>query len=663
MTKLPRKFDMRPKQSLPHNEPEYIVMPKSKLVDIPKKLSYKAIIPFMAGILILSLAVQSMSYLSHARNAQGEILGAATSAYDDLTGASSSLSAQNFQDAQTRFTSALTNLNAAQTKLDDFKALQLVAPQAKSADHVLSGASLLAQAGGKLTQGLTLFDELKVSSKGVETDNVLAKLSQNRDLFAQSLTLLNQATYEFNSVSNLPGSYAETLTKAKDQTQLLAGMLTDLVNLEDIYLGFFGNGPKVYLLLFQNYDEARATGGFIGTYGVIKINGGKIQDLKIDSIYDLDGHIYDNVAAPGPFQPDIKKWGIRDANWFADFPTSARKLLQFFESGSQTADGVIAFTPEIFKDLLTLTGPIEMKNYGVTLTADNFQDVVQYKTSYDYNKTLNDPKAMLSDFAPILLDRLSSLDRNQWLSLLQIMQNNLNQKHALLYSKDPNLEQKIQDLRIAGNILPSDQDYLNIVNTNLGGTKTDLKMEQKAELSSKILSDGSIIDTLTIQRTNTSNQVNRDFLRVLVPHGSTLVSSGGFDPGVFNSSEAQGYKTDPDLAAWDQGEQHGHIFVRTESGKTEFSGWLSVEGQTSKTITLVYVIPYQLSLNVISNNSVYSLLFQKQNGVLPYDFSASVDMGSQHQVWTTSDVNFDSGVLKFNYTTGSDQYWAALLTK
>src|SRR6185503_15609297 len=112
------------------------------------------------------------------------------------------------------------------------------------------------------------------------------------------------------------------------------------------------------LMLFQNYDEIRGTGGFIGTYGVVKVENGKIQSLKIDSIYDLDGSNYSRIAAPGPFQPEIPKWGMRDANWFADFPTSAKKILQMYEHGVETADGVIAFTPQLFENILNLTGPI-----------------------------------------------------------------------------------------------------------------------------------------------------------------------------------------------------------------------------------------------------------------------------------------------------------------
>jgi hypothetical protein len=396
----------------------------------------------------------------------------------------------------------------------------------------------------------------------------------------------------------------------------------------------------------------------------LKINGGKIENLKIDSIYDLDGHIYDKIAAPGPFQPDIKKWGIRDANWFVDFPQSAKKLLQFYEMGAETADGVIAMSPNFFENVLTLTGPIPMPAYHVTLTPDNFQDVVQTETSVVYDKNLNQPKKFLADFAPIVLNKLASLNQQQLLQLMQMFETNLIEKQILLYSKDPNLEQKIQGLKFSGEILPTNGDYLNVVNTNLGGTKSDLKIDQKVNLVASIISDGNITDTLTITRTNNGTAMNKDFLRIMVPQESQLISSDGFDVGTFEPSQSPGYKTDTDLQAWDQGTMGGsRVFVGSEAGKTEFRAWSITNPGETKTLELVYTIPFKLDLNLLNQSESYSLLFQKQDGIKPYSFSASVDAGVYKPKWLSADASFVSDQINFNYSTGSDQYWAVLLTK
>lgn len=615
-----------------------------------------------AGVgLMLVLIFQGVLYLSSARNASGEILGAATNAYTELNSAGHSLSSQNFEAAETLFQSAQDNIRKAQDRLNDYRALQWLTPQASSANHVLVGASFLSQAGQKLSQALSLFDEFKVSSRGAET-GFNQKLQTNRDLLNETSSLILKAGDEFNAVGSVPADYAGAFDAGKKQISQLQGILKSLIGMENLYLHLF-DGDKTYLLVFENPDEMRATGGFIGTYGVLKTRQGGIDNLKIQSIYNLDGNIHEQIAAPGPFQPAIKKWGIRDANWFADFPTTAGKLLDFFEKGGETADGVVALTPKLFEDLLRLTGPIDMPSYGVTLTADNFQDLVQYKTSVDYDKRLNQPKKMLDDFAPLLLDRLSSLNKEQWIQAFQIIYDNLHSHQIAAYSKSAETEKLIDDLGVSGRILGTDYDYLNIVNTNLGGTKTDLKIQQQATLSSKILSDGSVMNTLQITRTSHAGEDNKDYLRVLVPLNSQLVSASGFDDCDFYKSVAKDMTTDPDLAAWDEGQVQGNVLVHTESGKSEFSGWVLTRPAETRTLTLNYMLPFKVSANSFDQAQAYSLLLQKQIGSQPYEFSGSISLGPLRAKWSNPDVNSDGRTVSFKSNSNTDDFWAVLLTK
>ncbi|MBX4187508.1 MAG: DUF4012 domain-containing protein, partial [Candidatus Doudnabacteria bacterium] len=322
------------------------------------RTSFKALIPAVSICLLIVLVLQTVAYLNTAKSATGIVLGAATSAYDDLDAANKSLEERDFGSAKIKFTSAQHSLAEAQSALDKFKVLLAVAPPARSADDVLTGAYFLAEAGKNLTNAMQLFDQLSVDSNGIATDNFTTKLEQNRSLLKNSLMMLSYAEDKFESAKNLPGEYGETVKQAGLQISLLNGVLKDLVDLEDLFLSFFGVHPKTYLIVFQNYDEMRATGGFIGTYGVLKYENGAIKKLKIESIYNLDGSLNKRIAAPGPFQPQIEKWGMRDSNWFADFPTTAEKLLSFFEMSSETADGVIALTPNIFVEILKLIGPV-----------------------------------------------------------------------------------------------------------------------------------------------------------------------------------------------------------------------------------------------------------------------------------------------------------------
>jgi hypothetical protein len=529
---------------------------------------------------------------------------------------------------------------------------------------VLSGAYSLAEAGKKLTEGLMLFGDLKVSSKGIETSNFYTKLLQNRETLSQSLDLLRKSQADFERAEGLPPEYESSLAEAKQQVSQMIAVLENLVAMEDLYLTFIGNSPKTYLVVFQNYDELRATGGFIGTYGVAKMKDGAIDKLKIESVYNLDGNIFDKVAAPGPFQPEIKKWGMRDANWFVDFRQSARKLLYFFEKGGQTADGVIALTPDLFKDLLGLVGPIRMDSYGVVLTKDNFQEVVQHKTSFDYDKELNQPKKFLADFAPKLLDRLHGLNQEQWLMLLEIMEDSLAKKSLMVYSAYSDAQSKIEKLGYGGAIKDTEKDYLAVFSSNLGGTKTDLEMHQTMKLKTKILSDGSLINTLTVRRENKSAASNKSYLRILVPHGSSLVAASGFDIGRHERSSAENHRQDSDLALWDEGElRFDQVFVRTEAGKTEFGGWVEVAAGDAQEMVLVYSLPFKLESKLFGSTQNYSLLFQRQPGSQNLNFESELDLGSFRSRWQTGDIAIEGNKASLKYTSSADQYWGIVLSR
>ncbi|MDP4000839.1 MAG: DUF4012 domain-containing protein [bacterium] len=666
----PTKFDIGFIVRKNNDKPAFV---NPKILSVAKRVFKKKtvyswqtskVVVFTVSVLIISLFLQGAVYLSSAKDASGEILGVATSAYEDLNLANQSLGDQNFESALQLFSSAQSNLEIAQGKLDEYKTLTLINSQAKSADNILSGAYLLSQAGAKLTQALQLFDEVAISDQGIQTENFNKRLRQNKLLLKDSLGLLKQAQDNFDKSTNLPANYFETLEEAKRQVGELSGLLQGLVTLEDLYLAFFDGAPKTYLLVFQNYDEARATGGFIGTYGVLKIDQGKIQKLSIQSVYEFDGSFLDKTAAPGPFQPEIQKWGLRDANWFVDFRQSSQKLLEFYEKGKETVDGVVAFTPKIFSDLLRIVGPIHMEQHDAVLTPYNFQDVVQRKTSIEYDLELNQPKKFLADFALIMLNRLNNLDKEQWFSFFQVLQSNLLEKHILLYSKETETQSQIENLGFGGRVLAAEKDYLSLVNSNLGGTKTDLDIVQKVDLKTRILSDGTVINSLQIERQNTASEGNRNYMRVLVPKGSKLISASGLILDPHFASISQGFKTDLDLASWDRGElQFDKVFVREEAGKTEFAGWSETNPDEISQINFTYSLPFKVNPTFLNRTAIYSMVFQKQLGSLPLSFDQRLEFEGLKQVWLTTNATSEDNQANFNFKSTRDGYWAVVFLK
>ena len=236
-----------------------------------------------------------------------------------------------------------------------------------------------------------------------------------------------------------------------------------------------------------------------------------------------------------------------------------------------------------------------MSNYGVTLTSDNFVEMTQLETSVYYDKVLNTPKQMLADFVPILLQRLSGISKDKLPLLLQALQNNLAEKQIALYARDTNLEQQLDNFHWTGNIVPTDRDYLSVINSNLGGTKTDLFIDQSISLNSSVDEAGNITNTLSITRTNKMPQMagteNVDYMRIFVPQGARLISNLGFDYKTVDTTASQGYEMDPQVLEWEKNSVKDTLTntaIGQEAGKTYFGNWLTTQGGETKTVKLVY---------------------------------------------------------------------------
>ena len=157
----------------------------------------------------------------------------------------------------------------------------------------------------------------------------------------------------------------------------------------------------------------------MGSYGIVTLRDGKIKKMTVDSIYNPDGQLLEKIEPPAPLKKITDNLAMRDSNWNPNFPDSAKLITQLYEKeGGFTPDGIIATDTNVFLDLLALTGPIEIEKYGLEINRENFVKTTQYKTSVDYDQTVNNPKMFLADFAQIFIEKVFSLEKEKQLENL-----------------------------------------------------------------------------------------------------------------------------------------------------------------------------------------------------------------------------------------------------
>jgi len=631
-------------------------------------LFQKSYLSFVLASLLVSLSVFSLSAIQNGIEKKGEILGISTQAYDDLKLASQSATNQNFDNSVGDFNSANLKFSHIKEQIESFGFGVTGIISNLPINTPVSTATNLAEAGENISSaGENITNLLNNISKIEPKDfsaNLIYSYKDEIDIIVNNLINAESNINQIN-LDYVPDEYKSKITLSKNGISVIANNLQNLSEDYALLSQMIGKDrPQKYLLLFQNNSEIRATGGFIGSYGILDLKDGKMTNLFIDGIFNPDGQLQEKVVPPMPIQKISAAWSMHDANWFADFPTSAQKIALFYEkTGGPTVDGIISLTPNVIKKILAITGPIEIESYNTTVTKDNFLEKTQLQVEELFDKEENKPKKFLSDVAPIILNNL--LDTNsmstsekikRYLDLINIIEESMAEKHIVFYHRNQAIENMIIKRGWGGQILNSSGDYLSVVNSNINGYKTDAVIDEEIYHSANILSDGSIINTVKIIRKhnggnsdyNWYNRVNSNYQRVYVPLGSTLLRADGHTVQTYEPPmNYANFQIDSDVKNIEDSikidpESKTQIFE--ESGKTVFGNWVYVSPGETVEVVYEYELPYKIDFDSFTKPAdKYSILIQKQLGSNGSYYFGSISMPSKWNiVWESENLSTEN---------------------
>lgn len=649
---------------------------------------------FSIVALTLSMLVGGVSYASKGMVLKGKVLGVSQDGYANLAGAVSDMAHQNFEQSGYKFSEALENFSQGSEDLEEMGSILISATRYIPFASKLSSGKNAMEAGKHFSAAGKSLNEVVKSAASLKDGNLIQGNTSLLDILQNAQTNISEASTELAAAQkNLDLISVDDLPKDKQEKfMLLKEKMPDILAATDLFLSnnhilvelLGGNGPRKYLFLFQNNTEMRATGGFIGSYGLLDIANGHVKNFFIDGIFNPDGQLRDRIVPPVPIQKISANWSMHDSNWFSDFPSSAQKAIYFYErTGGPTADGVITLTPTVLQKLLEITGPIEMPEYDVTLDSENFIQLTQYEVEVDYDKQENKPKKILSDLAPLVMEKLlSSKDMDTISRTANALLEGLSEKHILLYSQNSELEKLISERGWSGEVLPSSKDYVSVINTNINGFKTDAVVEENISHKAEIQSDGSIVDTLTVTRKHTGgssqyewlNKVNADYMRVYVPEGSKLLEVSGQTRETVNAPvdyDELGFKRDAEVEREEKSitvdEQSG-TRIYSESGKTVFGNWVYVSPGESVTVTYKYVLPFSLFQVLVNGQQQidsYALVAQKQSGSLGSGFESEISYPANYELkWNFPENSEKAGSgIKSATSLKTDRYFGAVFEK
>lgn len=134
------------------------------------------------------------------------------------------------------------------------------------------------------------------------------------------------------------------------------------------------DGPRNYLVLFQNNAELRSTGGIPGALALVQTNGGSMslaQQTAASSFPKYDSPVIDLPQDTRSLYGDNTAQYMQDVNFTPNFALSGQIAREMWnrQYGVQV-DGVISLDPVALSYLLKATGPIDLPT-GDQLSSEN----------------------------------------------------------------------------------------------------------------------------------------------------------------------------------------------------------------------------------------------------------------------------------------------------
>lgn len=600
-----------------------------------RRISNKYILIAVGIFIALGLVIK---YGFHVKN---EIVQQSTSAVSNLESAQADLKTLDFKNASQDFFSAYSSFSKAGESMNvfgatitDFISALPGASSLKSAKNLVKVGELLSAAGTSMTTALNAVSRTGALADPTNPDIpiglIIGALKKALMVSKQQVAEAGSLLADIDS-SIIPADKQVTFNDFKSKFP----DIETAVSMGADYSRFFenlvmANGYKRYLVMFQNSSELRPTGGFPGTYGVISFKDGKLDNLFVDDVYNLDGQLKEHIVPPIQLQHITPTWGMRDANWYVDFPKSAKNIEFFYKKeAGQNIDGVIVVNPEMIAKILGIVGPIEMPQYKLTLTAENILTTIQDQVEYGPNRA--QPKQIIKDFAPLLLSKIYTAGSDKWLEIFSTLVLSINEHNVLMNFNDLSLQSFVVDNGFSGQVHQGDKDYLMATITNVKGSKTDAVTDTSMSVDTSF-SEDSAVHTVTISRQHNGgnmkygfyNKQNPAYVRVLVPEDAEFISIVGndkpnFKPLVDYSSSK--FVRDDNLVKFESSsvvDTSNRVTTYIEVGKKEFGFWLITDAGKSKTVTLRYSVPKALAGNK------YELYIQKQPSLKVKDFSFSM---------------------------------------
>lgn len=602
-----------------------------KTITLPQTQRRTNIIFILAVLLFCFILLPAFASLTFA------LIGAAT-----LSTSVKEAEHAKFSSAKTYATIANISFNSADTALSSFFLLDVIAKdkKQKALDNVMVGEELTRT-------------ELDIIDACMQLEKVSAGKSLDpKNDFLRSLATLKNAfivLQRMKAENQLP---KEVQTKLNDMNDILS----ILENTSDSFPALFGfQGKRTYLVLFQNNMELRPGGGFIGSYGLLTIENGKIGEFKVNDVYDADGKLATHVEPPYGLRRylGVAHWYLRDSNFDVDFTKDAEQAAKFLamEVGTHV-DGVIGVDTDFMRDIIRAFGSVTIPDYKETVTPDNFYLLTQTYVEKDFFPGSTQKKDFLRSLTNAMVIQLSEQHNLPYRRFLETIGESIRSKHLLFAFPDSATQTlfTVNDLSSSlwdGRTQDADTllDFFGVIDANVGANKANYYISRSIQHTVKLENNGNLQEKVSVNYINSSKKDSpfggdyKNYVRFVLPDGAALQTIA------VNGQEIQGTPAITDPAIFTQPgflpPSELEVERTQEEGKTIYGFFVNIPiGSTTK-VSLTYKIPQ--AINTDNPSFTYNLRLFKQPGTRDDPYSLSFGYPTNYKLIDTSQRLNDLG--------------------
>lgn len=499
---------------------------------------------------------------------------------------------RNFADINPEFTTTLIVLDAAQEL-------------ALAAHNILTGMqpTLFFLAGG--SEDETVVAQVSSGERVVE----LLRLGRGR--FISAHENLTAAQSYLNQVELDAVSFDLLL-----MIEQMRNLLTELGDINNIVLGApdlltvaLGlENTQTYIVLAQNSDEIRPSGGYVSTWGWMQVRDARITNFD-----------YSPTTRTSPYPPaedlqsevQLPSWWIQyrnpvyaawDGSWYADFPSTAEMAAWYYDAGNNPyspVNGVLAIDIVGFEYILQGLGEVYVEGYNELVTPQNFREVVYAIRAEESD--LAHKRFVAAVYRQILAD-WQTVDRERGAELVGTVLRALQERHIMLYfTGSEELNNMVSTLGWSGaQTRPLNHDYLMVVDANQGN-KSNRSIVRQLTYDIALQRDGTATGRLAVAY---------DYSAVVAANDPAVAPAHYNDIDYNNLLQVF---VPPDTTLLDTDNLRSEPQTVTADGLTEFVVQTQVEYDSSERFLFSYETP--VVVERIGDYWHYRLLLQKQPGM------------------------------------------------